>query len=204
MSDNWRLLTTGETAEAAQVLSRAFYDDPLQNYFLPGEDERRNNAAPIFQALLNYGCLYGEVLTTASGVSAAAIWMRPGEWEMSEEGMAKAGFDQVPGAMGEDAFTRFLEFFAYIEEYHRRDAAEDHWYLAVIGVDPPLQGKGIGTSLIMPILRRADRAGLPCYVETAQQRNVPLYTRAGFKVIEDVVEPKSGVRIWTFLRNPPA
>jgi ribosomal protein S18 acetylase RimI-like enzyme len=128
--------------------------------------------------------------------------MKPGATQMTEEGMAKAGFDTLPGDIGEAAFNRFVEFFGYIEPYHHRDVPPEHWYLAVIGVDTPYQGRGVGKSLIRPIVDRADAAGLPCYLETAQPKNVPLYTGLGFKVLVDEVEPKSGVRFWTFRRDP--
>jgi GNAT superfamily N-acetyltransferase len=80
----------------------------------------------------------------------------------------------------------------------------DHWYLAILGVHPSMQGRGVGSSLVRPILKRADADGLHCYLETAQPKNVPLYEHLGFKVIVDEVEPKSGVRFWTFLREPGA
>jgi GNAT superfamily N-acetyltransferase len=200
MADSTRLLTLDECATAGEVLQRAFYHDPLQQWFFPDPDVRRTKCAPVFHNFAARGCLFGEVITTTNGVNGVAIWSPPGPREVTEETMAKAGIDRTPELMGEESYTRSIEFFAWLGQFHHRDAPVDHWYLEILGVDPPLQGQGIGTSLMMPILRRADEAGLPCYVETAQQRNVPLYTRAGFKVMEDVVEPKSGVRIWTFLR----
>jgi GNAT superfamily N-acetyltransferase len=202
MSDKSRLLMTDETGEASGVLSRAFFDDPLQKYILPGQEERRTRSAPLFEFILKYGCLYGEVYTLDAGISGAAVWMKPRGWEMNEEGMTKAGFEGLAAAIGEDAFNRFGEFFGYIEQYHHRDAAMDHWYLAVIGVDPVSQGKGVGGSIIAPTLRRADAAGIHCYLETAQPKNIPMYEHFGFKVLVDEVEPKSGVRFWTFLREP--
>lgn len=115
--------------------------------------------------------------------------------------MKKAGFFDLPAAVGEPAFERFTGFFGYIEKYHHRDAPSPHWYLAVIGVDPPRQGKGLGAAMIRPVLAEADRAGLACYLETPNQKNVPLYQHLGFKIVVDEVERVSGVRFWTFLRE---
>jgi ribosomal protein S18 acetylase RimI-like enzyme len=197
-----KLLSVAQASEAGEVLGRAFFDDPLQRYFLPDDHDRRAKSPPMFQALVTYGCMFGEVLTPAAG-GAAAVWMKPGETQMTEDGMTAAGFDALPEAIGEDAFTRFVEFFGYIEPYHHRSVPPEHWYLAVIGVDTAHQRKGIGKSLIRPILSRADAAGIPCYLETAQPNNVPLYTGLGFNVLVEEVEPKSGVRFWTFRRDPP-
>jgi hypothetical protein len=195
------LIQAEQIERAAESLGRAFVDDPLQAYILPQVESRAVLGAHIFRALLTYGHKSGHVLTT-SEAAGAAVWMKPGEWEMTEEGMQQVGFFDLPGTIGEDNFTRHVNFFEYIENYHRRDAPAQHWYLAVIGVDPSRQGEGLGASMIRPVLADADKAGLPCYLETAQPKNVPMYEHLGFKVLLDEVEPVSGVRFWTFLREP--
>jgi hypothetical protein len=52
------------------------------------------------------------------------------------------------------------------------------------------------------MLERADAEGLPCYLDTFQPRNVPLYQKHGFEITIEEVEPNSGVRGWGFLREP--
>jgi hypothetical protein len=44
---------------------------------------------------------------------------------------------------------------------------------------------------------------VPCYLETAQRTNVPFYCHLGFSVVDEVVEPASGLTLWTFRRDPP-
>jgi hypothetical protein len=53
-------------------------------------------------------------------------------------------------------------------------------------------------------IKRADTAGQPCYLETAQPENVGFYERLGFRQVVDMVEPQSGLRLWTFRRDPAA
>jgi ribosomal protein S18 acetylase RimI-like enzyme len=204
VSNQVELIEEAQLAAAADALGRAFFNDPLQMYILPDDGERQRLSAPIFHALLKYGHRNGHVLTTPGDPAGAAVWMKPGEWEMTESGMEEAGFMALPGLLGEDAFNRFGEFFGYIEQYHHRDVPAEHWYLAVIGVDPPHQGKGHGAAMIRPVLAAADETNIPCYLETAQPDNVPLYQHLGFKVLLEEVEPTSGVRFWTFRRDPPA
>ena len=50
-------------------------------------------------------------------------------------------------------------------------------------------------------VREADR-GLPCYLETEKERNVPFYKRHGFDVVVEVDLPKGGPHIWTMKREP--
>ena len=72
-----------------------------------------------------------------------------------------------------------------------------HWYLWLLAVDPPFQGKGLGGELLGPALHAADRARLPCYLETARERNVSFYLRFGFRILRDERMGRDGPRFWT-------
>ena len=67
---------------------------------------------------------------------------------------------------------------------------------------PSHRGRGLGRALLQPVLDRADADGVPCYLETAQPTNVTFYERLGFRVLVHVVEPSSGLPLWTFRRDP--
>jgi len=72
---------------------------------------------------------------------------------------------------------------AQLGELHAQAVPPDHWYLLILGVDPPRQGQGVGGSLIEPILRRADAEGRQFYLETMKPRNVTFYGKHGFDVV---------------------
>jgi ribosomal protein S18 acetylase RimI-like enzyme len=76
-----------------------------------------------------------------------------------------------------------------------------HFYLSVLGVEPERQGEGIGSSLMQPVLELATSAQLPAYLETATGRNVLLYERAGFAVVEELVIPGTDIHGWLMLRS---
>ncbi len=71
----------------------------------------------------------------------------------------------------------------------------------MLGVDPERQGQGIGGQIIAPVLERADRDGLPCYLETMKERNVAFYQKHGFEVVVDDVF-KGELHYWTMKRPP--
>jgi GNAT superfamily N-acetyltransferase len=79
---------------------------------------------------------------------------------------------------------------------------EPHYYLMGLGVEPDLQGRGLGTKLMAPILERCDRDGIPAYLESSKEINVPLYERNGFKVTEQMTVPNGGPPIWLMWRDP--
>lgn len=68
----------------------------------------------------------------------------------------------------------------------------------VVGVDPAFQGHGYGKALLQPVLERAGREGASVYLETAQPKNVPFYEKLGFDLVRELVEPTSGLNLWTF------
>ena len=78
---------------------------------------------------------------------------------------------------------------------------DEHWYLVAIGVDPALQGSGVGTRLLAPGLAAADAEGLPAYLETEKERNLPFYGRHGFEV-RDEISRRGTPTVWTMWREP--
>jgi ribosomal protein S18 acetylase RimI-like enzyme len=106
--------------------------------------------------------------------------------------------------IGDEALGKFAGVMDFLEPFHKRDAPEDHWYLAVIGVDSEHQGRGLGCAMMEPVLQRADREGTVCYLETAQPKNIAFYKRRGFDVTIDTIDPTSGLRLWTLRREPRA
>jgi len=189
---------------AAESLARAFHKDPLQVYVFPDAAERSARSPAHFAPLLRYGMLFGEVLTTQGKPLGAAVWLPPETWEVTPERAAAAGLDDLPNVLGEAAAERFFSVLGATDPYHHRDVPPAHWYLMVVGVSPEARGQGLGRALLEPVMNRADASGLPCYLETAQPDNVEFYEYIGFKKIVEVVEPQSGLRMWTFRRDPPA
>ena len=69
-------------------------------------------------------------------------------------------------------------------------------------LDPPLQGSGIGTELMRSRLARCDAAGMPAYLESSKERNVPFYERHGFTVTRELKIPDGGPLLWLMWRDP--
>ena len=181
---------------ASAVIARAFHDDPLTVHLYPDEQQRMRIAPVMFEALVRYDCLFGQV-DHLPGFTAVATWMRPGETAETSARLAAAGFDDLPA---EVPLARLDKFFSAIAPAHKGAAPEPHWYLRLLGVDPARQGQGLGSTLIEYGLRRADETSQPCYLETFAERNVPLYLRHGFELVVDETEPSSRIRTWGFYR----
>ena len=184
----------------ATSLANAFMSDPLQTYTFPDEEERREKSPAHFKAILEFGLMFGEVYAS-DNAEGAVVWLRPNETDITPEKAEQGGLTKLPELLGEDAANRFFSVLEFIDPHHKQDVPEPHWYIMVIGVDPAHQGKGLAKSLLQPVMNKATANGNSIYLETAQPLNVPFYQRLGFKILKEIEEPVSGLKVWTFKKG---
>jgi len=99
------------------------------------------------------------------------------------------------------AMGKLQRFNEYTDLMRQRHTPFRHWFLQTIGVDPVFQGKGYASALLKAMLVRMDEEHLPCYLDTQNGDNVPIYQHYGFKVIEQVVIPGTEISHWAMLRE---
>jgi GNAT superfamily N-acetyltransferase len=185
---------------AADVLARAFFNDPLMLYYLP-DPARRTRALPyMMRVTLRYSLFYGQVFTTP-GLDGMACWLPPGD-QMSMVGLLRASLGVIPPDLGWEALRRLNQVEPAIDRIHHVCVPRPHWYLMLLGVEPARQGQGLGGALIAPVLANAHAAGLPCYLETMTELDVAFYRKHGFKVVFETDLPPGGLHVWMLLKQP--
>jgi len=192
-------LTGQQLPQATAMLGRAFYQDQLSVYVYPDEAERTRRLPLVFNISLHYTLRYGEITTTPE-VTGTACWLPPGNTTVSTWQLLRIGALQTSLQMGLPALRRLTNAEDSMQSTHRRCIAGPHWYLWVLGVDPEHQGQGIGSTLLRAGIERADTSGLPCYLETMNPDNVPLYEKFGFAIASEGNIPGSNVCMWGMLR----
>jgi ribosomal protein S18 acetylase RimI-like enzyme len=195
-----RPLTRSALARATTTLTRAFDRDPMFTWMFPDPEQRARALQLLNRVPLEYGLRYGYVTESHDG-GAASVWMPPGR-AIGLLGMIRSGILRIPFGVGFRAFGQFVGANSVMERIHKRHVPEPHWYLLVVGVDPALQGRGLGSALIRDGLSRSDAACCPCYLETSDERNVALYERHGFKVLAEAPLGSGGPRGWGMRREP--
>ncbi len=195
-------LASHQVSEVADVLARAFYDDPFYMFVLSEDDERSRLLRWFMEGGARFSLMFGAAYTTDEGVQGSAAWLTPGNMEFTPERMAKAGLTSLIERVGAAAFGRFMSLIGYLQPLHDRDVPPDHYHLMILGVDPARQGRGVGSDLIQPILARADVERRLCYLETAKEINLTFYRKHGFEVVVEDVFPNGGPRFWTMRREP--
>ena len=195
-------LKVSQIEEAAGVLVRSFVDDPGLHFVLPDHAVRDRLGPMLARAAVRYALHRGASLTTVDSVRGVALWFPPDTAAPTESDLIETGLAAVPEQIGGEAWQRFKRLLNHLDALHPRYAPEPHWYLALLGVDPPCQRQGIGEALMRPIFAAADRDGLCCYLEAPTADNARYYARRGFRVVAETDVPDSGVHVWLMRREP--
>jgi ribosomal protein S18 acetylase RimI-like enzyme len=182
------------------MLARAFTDDPVMTWIFPDDKMRERRLRPFFAGSLRDASLRHdgtEVLVADGVIVGCAIWMPPGTWRPSL-GRALMELPRLMLRLGSRLAVASSTYGAMVRFHPERP----HWYLSGIGTDPPVQGTGIGSELMRSRLIRCDAEGLPAYLESSKQRNVPFYEHHGFRVTRELQIPGGGPTIWLMWRDP--
>ena len=155
------------------ALLLAFSRDPIARYAFPEPTPYRAGFRSVILGMGGAALDHGSAFAT-QGFGAVALWLPPGTG--MDEAVVGEGMQHVPAERQET-------MGAMMEEMGRLHPEEPHWYLPLIGVDPARQGSGLGSQLLQHALARADRDGLPAYLESTNPANVSLYERHGFAVV---------------------
>ena len=195
-----QFISREQRSESIAVTSRAFWPDPLFGFFArsPKQETRQ---LPIFLGALLRDCFnHGEVWGALENerVVGSASWLPPGGSPRSRSRELK-----IYAACGRALLTgrnrvTGLKLLNAVEDEH---PSQPHWYLALLGVDPSLQGHGYGRALLEPVLTKCDTAIEPAYLETQKPENLPFYERFGFRVLKEVSVPGSPT-VWLMWREP--
>jgi hypothetical protein len=169
-------LAAGQIPEAAALLGRAFAADPFMGYLLPDPVRRAAGLPALLGADVAYCQRHGACYTTTGAVRGVVAWSAPGAGGTAEEWEA-AGFAAAVAALGDAGVARLLPMSEWLSSVRLRAMPGPHWYLMTLGVEPALQGQGIGGQLLQPILARAAAERLPCYLETVTAHDVRFYTK---------------------------
>jgi GNAT superfamily N-acetyltransferase len=168
--------------------------------FADNEERRRRALARYFDYSMSEGARMGRLVVWPDPSVGSAVWLLPAETSVHDsEAKAKAEF--LAEALGGDAYRRIIDF---MRPRALAAVAESAWYLSIVGVAPSAQGRGIGTRLIEPTLAEADDAGVECYLETFDRRNLNFYQRLGFSAVGSHAEPVTGATYTILRRNPQA
>jgi GNAT superfamily N-acetyltransferase len=190
-----RVLRDDERAAAGAVAARALASSPIARWIYGDEPVGRIGAS--LDTYVGYvqshpdpiGALIGPhvVGVCASAPPGTCVGtVAPEEWRTTSPPVGPPG-------------DRSRQLYAWSLMY-RHDLAERHWHLGPVGVEPGLQGAGIGARMLEMFDAQMDDAGEVAWLETDKPENVVFYRRAGWEVANELTE--HGLTIWWMRRDP--
>lgn len=163
------------------ILSQAFYSDPYYVHIMPNNNKRISQIKWWSKILLKYTLKNGSIYVS-NDYTGIAMWLGSDKPMLDDVQLAMFGLILFPFKVGFKNFIRLLNISAQWEKEHHKQNKR-HFYLMMIGVEPSLQKKGIGSQLMLDILKKADNEKIDCFLETVTYNNVMFYKKHTFEII---------------------
>jgi GNAT superfamily N-acetyltransferase len=192
-----RAAAGSEWRELGAVLGAAFQDDPVWQWVCPDPDRRSRYLGAAFAAVVRQRVASGWAWTI-DGPQGAAVWAAPDQWTTRPFDAARMAVPMLR-ATGRHGLRERIAALSRLEAHHPR---EPHWYLEILGADPTMRGRGIGSALLAPMVERLDREGTAAYLESSKEENLPFYNRFGFRVTEELTLGAGAPPMWAMWRDP--
>lgn len=188
----------GDLDAVADILTGAFLADPVWGSLsFPDAATQREVSRPFWafcaRAMMRFPTTY-----VTPGLEAVAVWIPPGEPEMTDEQEEElsALLERLVGAAQAHVVT---DVFDRLNAVHPRE--EPHHYLSLLATHEAHRGHGHGTALLAECLERIDAEGAAAYLESTNPANDARYARLGFERRGTVRLP-DGPAIATMWRSP--
>lgn len=161
---------------AARLLARAFVTNPLHVEAFGARQLVRNEA--FFRMGLRL--MKGPKMAAMDGSRLVGVI----HWVSSPACQHSAGtkLRLVPSMMRNLGVRSASRVVVWLAAWARLDPAEPHLHLGPIGVDPAVQGRGIGHRMMESYCQALDHAGVRGYLETDRPENVNFYRWFDFEM----------------------
>jgi GNAT superfamily N-acetyltransferase len=184
--------------QIAGVLGQAFVTEPMLTWPLGGRsDDLEERCIRAYAHYLGPLLDAGLVWETGDG-HGVLVLVSPEERDVWDAALAHVE-DSTTHDMTDDGGLRHERFYEWVAS---KIPTEPLWHLDSVAVEPGWQGRGIGSALVEFGLARTLATNTAVILETGTPRNVPLYERLGFHVVEEADSPDGGPHVWFMRRDP--
>jgi GNAT superfamily N-acetyltransferase len=192
-------ITEDDIAAAAQLLAASFADDPALAWWWPDPGLRAEMAPRLFEADVRLTLALGDGVMTADG-DAVGLYLPPGT-DIGEDDLVRCGLAELLGTYGAQTGDQVGRFLATMGQLEHASVPEPHWRLFFVGVHPRSRAKGLGVALVDEIGERAERDGVPVYLDTVASGCVAYFEHRGYRVVGEAEVPDSDLRAWGLRRG---
>jgi ribosomal protein S18 acetylase RimI-like enzyme len=194
--------------KAGLVLANAFQHDPVWTKIFEGEAKNLQKMGAWFEGSVRYGLKYGEIYATSEHLEGIAAWGPNDFADMTMWRMIRSGAFSSAMKLGMTMVKRAQKMRLVFEPLEADRKANmkgrAYIYLMIIGVASEFQGQGFGGKLLRALIEESERDGVPIYLETETERNLRMYERFGFNLVNQITLPVANLPMWEMVREPKA
>jgi ribosomal protein S18 acetylase RimI-like enzyme len=170
-----------DRSRIVDLLAAAFEGNKSVNYVVRQDGNRADRIKRLMRYSFNICNKFGEVWISDDQQACALILFT--EKKKTTIQTILWDIDLVLTVIGFNRVKAVLKRDEMIKANHPKEAFA---YLFFLGVDPEVQGKGSGSSLMREIIDHYDKLKRPIYLETSMEKNLPFYKKLGFEIFSTV------------------
>jgi GNAT superfamily N-acetyltransferase len=193
-----RVAALDDLPAVTAVMATAFSADPAWGaYSFPDPQRRLAQSTAFWEPQLRASMRFSWTFVTPD-CEAAAVWIPPGEPEMTAQ-QERDLVSLTEQLLGVEQARVVFDVFERLEASHPHD--RPHYYLSLLGTHDDHRGKGLGMGLLAATLELIDAEHMPAYLESTNPDNDRRYMSHGFEPAGRVTLA-NGHQITTMWRQP--
>lgn len=195
---NIEKLKEKDIINAAQQYAKAMMKDDLHVYFFPNEKTRYRMLLSLYKFKLRNQIM--DCYVTSDNLEGLAIWEKPyGHHSTLTVNEVLNGIRLI-FECGVFSLIKMLKYQLWATKIRDNLIKDPYWYLDVVIVSPEFQGKGFASKLIKPFLDESSANGNKVYLETQNEKNIPIYEKYGFKLNKSFLMGDSGITQYCMIK----
>lgn len=188
---------------AGEILADAFLHYPLMLYAFEGRTEqgRRHGLQQLYIRCASGAAMYGGVVMNDTN-DGALIWLPGRNFPLTLPQEIRSGMGFIPFTVGLRPTLRLVRHDGVSEGWVRQHAGEKMGYIWCVGVAASQRGKGLSRILIDRAVDQMRAQGMDAiWLKTEDPKNVEIYKKQGFELVNHMVVPSSGIPSWAMRRT---
>lgn len=188
--------STNQTA--SEILATSFLHYPLMKYAFDDctEEKRAALLYRLYNKCVSASSIYGGVIITPDKLGAV-IWLPGNNFQLTLLNEIRSGMALIPLQIGVKHTLRLMNHDGESEGWVRKHAAPTMGYVWCVGVLPEARGKGYSRLLIEQSMDKMRALGITeCWLKTEDPKNVMIYQKLGFTLMNEMVVKSSGMKSW--------
>jgi ribosomal protein S18 acetylase RimI-like enzyme len=190
--------------KAVRIIADAFIDYPIPGSFIEERDKRFKALREMFKVELKFSLRHSFVRTLPGEFKEVAIFRHNTEIIKGKKYIPYASISTL-GMMFYISGREMKKLDMAVSKIERVKKTltlpEKTAELYILAVSPNHQGEGRASKLLRPILNELKEQGISCLLMTNKEVNCRIYEKLGFKIIEELFDPRFNLTTYYMLRN---